>query len=66
MSTEKTKVSRRKFMLALGAGGAGAVAVALTGQVGQSGEAGKTADKGAGKGYRLSEHVRNYYRTARV
>lgn len=66
MSTEKSKLSRRKFMLALGAGSAGAVAVAVTGQVGKSGQATKTADNSAGTKYQLSEHVRNYYRTARV
>lgn len=61
-----SKVSRRKFMLALGAGSAGAVAVALTQN--KAGEKTKTAAATDPKaaGYQVTSHVRNYYRTTRV
>jgi nitrous oxide reductase len=64
--TTKPRSSRRKFLATLGVGGAAAAAVALTQHGGQPGP---TSDKTAetqGKGYKLTEHVRNYYRTAKV
>jgi hypothetical protein len=64
--TTKPSSSRRKFLATLGVGGAAAAAVALTQQGGQPEP---TSDKTAarqGKGYQLTEHVRNYYRTAKV
>ena len=64
--TTKPSSSRRKFLATLGVGGAAAAAVALTQQNGQPEQgAGKTAAP-QGKGYQLTEHVRNYYRTAKV
>jgi hypothetical protein len=64
MST--TNAKRRKFMMALGLGGAAAATAALT-TTGEKTEKGVTAgEKGQAKGYQLTEHVRDYYRTCRV
>ena len=63
---KSTDLKRRRFLLALGAGGAGAAAVAtqtltapLAGTV--TAQAADTA-----QGYRETEHVRDYYATARI
>ena len=64
--TTKPSSNRRKFLAALGAGGAAAAAAVITQPGGQTEP---TSDKTAapqGKGYQLTEHVRNYYRTAKV
>jgi hypothetical protein len=62
---EKTKRSRRTFLLAVGAGGAATVAAIGAKTVPQTPE--KNAKKDPeGKGYELSEHVRRYYRTTLV
>ena len=65
MEKTRIKTSRRNFMLAVGAGGAAAVAAigakTLPQQPAQPGE-----QKGEGAGYKLSEHIRNYYRTTLV
>lgn len=65
MSEKKAVLSRRNFLVTAGAGGAAAAAamVARTPQ-GVSREKGK--DKRATRGYQASEHVNNYYRTAKV
>jgi hypothetical protein len=67
MIMTNTKLNRRRFLLAIGAGGAGIAAVALTKGVVQQAE-NTTADDKSMKTtrYQLSEHIRNYYRTARV
>ena len=59
----KSKVDRRNFLIALGLGGAGA---AVAGQHPQPAQpAANTAQPGS-KAYRVSAHIRNYYRTTRV
>jgi len=63
--TTKSNASRRKFLAALGAGGAAAAAVAVTQGDRPSAQTAKPAAP-QGKGYQLTEHVRNYYRTAKV
>jgi hypothetical protein len=67
MIMTNTKLNRRRFLLAIGAGGVGVAAVALTKGVVQQAE-NTTADDKSMKTtrYQLSEHIRNYYRTARV
>lgn len=63
--TERTKrLSRRNFLLTVGAGGA-ATAVAI---VAKNGASSQSTDKSkrATRGYHASEHVNNYYRTAKV
>ena len=59
-------IKRRRFLFALGAGGAGAAAVAarsLTAPVVPAAVA-TTAD--GPKGYRETEHIRDYYATTRI
>ena len=61
-----TDLKRRRFLLALGAGGAGATAVAATSlavPIVASPVGEKTAE---GLGYRETEHVRDYYATTRI
>jgi hypothetical protein len=63
----QTRPQRRNFLLALGAGGAGAAIVAARALT-----AGSVAPDAAqepspdGKGYALTDHVRRYYRTAKI
>lgn len=69
MNNDKTADSRRRrFLLSIGLGGAGAAAGAVVGKTlsGRTAAAGEQGPVAEGKGYRLSEHVRNYYRTART
>ena len=62
----KSKVDRRNFLITLGLGGAGAVAGAVAGPHPQPAQpAANTAQPGS-KTYRVSAHIRNYYRTTRV
>lgn len=66
---DTTNLKRRNFLLNVGLGGAGAAAAAigakaLVGETPQTGEQTK-ADRSRG-GYRLSEHINNYYRTTRI
>ena len=58
-------LKRRNFLLAVGAGGAG-VAAAAAALVGGEALIAKPATEEQAKGYRLTEHVRNYYRTTRI
>lgn len=63
---EKTKRSRRNFLVTVGAGSAAAVAAVAAKTVAPvTGEAGKTAEKKS-TGYQVTEHVRKYYRTTLV
>jgi secreted PhoX family phosphatase len=65
MKESRAKLSRRNFLLAATAGTA-ATAAAVIGKQ-QQAEQATTADaKPTGKGYQVTEHVQNYYRTARV
>jgi hypothetical protein len=66
MIEKKAKLSRRNFLLAVGAGGA-ATAAAIVATKSTTPSAAKTSkDKRATRGYEASEHVNNYYRTAKV
>lgn len=58
-----TDVKRRRFLLALGAGSAGAAAAAVP--VANAVEA-ATSEAGESKGYRDTEHVRDYYASTRL
>lgn len=56
---------RRGFLLALGAGGAGAAAIAARSLTG----AGAQDDKAAAddsQGYRVTDHIKRYYHTAKT
>jgi hypothetical protein len=65
--SKHTDVKRRNFLLTLGLGGAGAAA-AVVGTRALAPDSRQAAEPGTtpGKGYQLTEHVRNYYRTTRV
>jgi len=56
---------RRNFLLALGAGGAGAAIAAARSLSGGS-VAPDAAAPPANKGYAVTDHVRRYYRTAKI
>jgi secreted PhoX family phosphatase len=68
MNETKSKLSRRNFLIAAGAGGAAAVA-AIASRVAPTDEPQTIANndnKRRGKGYQESAHVRSYYHTAKV
>jgi hypothetical protein len=65
MSEKKAVLSRRNFLLTVGAGGAAtAAAIVARSPAGVSQEEKK--DKRATRGYQASEHINNYYRTTKV
>ena len=66
MAEIKSRLSRRNFLLAVGAGSAGAAAAMLAKSVPQSETNAQAEDEAKLKGYRDSEHIRNYYRTTKV
>ena len=66
MAQNKSRLSRRNFLLAVGAGGAGAAAAMLAKSVPQIETKAEAEDEAKLKGYRDSEHIRNYYRTTKV
>lgn len=61
----QTRLSRRQFLATLGASTAAAAAALASRQGGDSRQA-AAADQKQGRGYQLTEHVKNYYRTAQV
>ena len=65
MSDRTQRLSRRNFLLTLGAGGA-ATAAAVVASKSPSSKPPTSTDKRATRGYQASEHVNNYYRTAKV
>jgi hypothetical protein len=63
--TERTKrLSRRNFLLAVGAGGAATAAAIVATKAPSSASPDKS--KRASRGYHATEHVNNYYRTTKV
>ena len=64
--TTRPGASRRKFLTTLGIGSAAAAAVAITRRDAGPRQPAQQAATADGKGYQLTEHVRNYYRTAKV
>ena len=64
MKSSERKLSRRKFLVALGAGGASAT-VALVAKEKEQGTT-EAAKEESSRGYRVTEHIQNYYRTAKV
>lgn len=61
-----TSLRRREFLLSVGLGGAGAAAALIAGKSGQDAKKAADTKAGGGSGYRVTEHIRNYYRTTRV
>jgi hypothetical protein len=63
----KSKLSRRNFLLAVGASGAATAAAIATQAVKPVATRPPTGnDKKRGKGYQETPHVRSYYNTAKV
>ncbi len=65
MSQKKAVLSRRNFLLTMGAGGA-ATAAAIVAKNSPTPPATDSKDKRATRGYEVSEHINNYYRTTKV
>ena len=64
--TERTKrLSRRNFLLTVGAGGA-ATAAAIVAKNAPSSPSSPDKSKRGSRGYHATEHVNNYYRTTKV
>lgn len=59
------KMSRRKFLAAVGVGGVATAAVVASKVDGES-KTGKTQSASQGKGYQVTAHVRRYYETTKV
>jgi hypothetical protein len=67
MTDKKAKLSRRNFLVTLGAGGAAATAAALVTKNPAPASQTDSKDKRATRGYQAdSGHVNNYYRTTKV
>ena len=64
MTEKKAKLSRRNFLLAVGAGGAATAAAIVATKDSPPVQSGK--GKRATRGYHATEHVNNYYRTTKV
>jgi len=64
MSERSLRLSRRKFLLTVGAGSAATAAAVVATKKTTSATPAK--DKRATRGYHATEHVNNYYRTAKV
>ena len=65
MNERVKRLSRRNFLLTVGAGGA-ATAVAIAAKTGSSSKPAPSGDKRVTRGYHASEHIDNYYRTTKV
>jgi hypothetical protein len=65
MKSRQSNLSRRNFLLTVGVGGATATVALVAGNNGdpQIKPEPTASDQ---QGYRLTEHIRNYYRTAKV
>jgi nitrous oxide reductase len=67
MNERSQRLSRRKFLLSVGAGGAAtAAAVVGTKKLNSTSTPASAKGKRATVGYHETEHVNNYYRTAKV
>ena len=66
MSGRTQRLSRRNFLLTLGAGGAATAAAVVASKSPASKPSPASSDKRATRGYQASSHVNNYYRTTKV
>ena len=65
--TERTKrLSRRNFLLAVGAGSAATAAAVVANKTSTAVQKTSGSGKRETRGYQSSEHINNYYRTAKV
>jgi hypothetical protein len=65
-SPRAANAKRRGFLLALGVGGAGAAAIAARSLSGVAPAATDASDSASGESYRLTDHVKRYYQTAKT
>jgi len=65
MSERTKRLSRRNFLLTVGAGGAVTAAAVVVGKSGTKSPA-QDGGKRETRGYHASEHINNYYRTTKV
>ena len=65
MSQKKPILSRRNFLLSVGAGGAATAAAVISKQAPEAVPV-ASKDKRATRGYAETAHVTNYYRTTKV
>lgn len=65
MKSPASKLSRRNFLFAAGAGGAAAVAAVVNEKSPQA-ISGKTRAASGSTGYHVTDHIRKYYDTAKV
>ena len=65
-ATDSLDIKRRRFLLALGAGGAGAAAVAANSLATPVLREPSVAEGDAPQGYRVTDHVRDYYASTRI
>lgn len=63
---QKTNLKRRNFLRTIGAGGAGVAATVVGGKAALDAAQQTDPQDRDAKGYRLTEHINNYYRTTRV
>ena len=59
-------ISRRKFLLAATAGTAATAAAIVSRKQDDANPDAKDGSTPGGKGYHVTEHIQNYYRTARI
>ena len=65
MKSPAPTLSRRRFLLAAGAGGV-ATAAAVSGREKTRKQPGKGGEARSGEGYHVTEHIRKYYETTKV
>ena len=65
-ASQAASPKRRRFLLALGAGGAGATVVATGSLARAVAPAAVASEAESGAGYRETDHVRDYYATTRI
>ncbi len=66
MNERTKKLSRRNFLLTLGAGGAATAAAVVATKAPAPKPASSSGDKRATRGYQETAHINNYYRTTKV
>jgi len=65
--SQQTNLKRRGFLLTLGIGSAGAAAIAARSLTTAVPDTGASSGEGTGgAGYQISDHIRRYYRTAKI
>ncbi len=66
MQERTRRLSRRNFLLTVGAGGAATAAAIAAKSTGPSQRPSSGSGKRTSRGYQVSEHINNYYRTTKV